>query len=132
VELENVAFNQKDAWSGNDITARVGFLELDANNISISKQEVLLNTLHVRNPYFSSLSYPGKFVDTTSTVFNWKVKVNELTVTDGRFRIDKGTYVPEVSYFDGNHIDLSRLNLKAENVSLAGSNLSGEGGFICC
>ncbi|HET7896731.1 MAG TPA: hypothetical protein VFL47_03660, partial [Flavisolibacter sp.] len=43
VELDNVAFRKHDAWLGNDLTVKVGSLDLDAKEISISQKSVLLN-----------------------------------------------------------------------------------------
>lgn len=124
VELRNVAFNKRDAWLGNDLTVRVGSLDLDAKNISLSQKEVLLNEVTVSNPYFSSLSYKGRFKDTTAKSPNdFNVRINSLKITGGRFRLDNGNYTPTVAYFDGSHMDFRDITGVAENFQMRGDTI---------
>jgi hypothetical protein len=124
VELDNVSFIQRDAWTGNDLIARIGSLDVDAQNISLSEKEVLLGTVDVIDPYFSTLSYPGKYKDTTSSPNNWNVRVAALNIRGGRFRTDVGNYTPTVAYFDGAHIDVSQITGKARNLRMRGDTIT--------
>ena len=123
VDFDNVRFVQKDAWKGSDMTVRIGSLDLDARNISISDKEVLINSVSITDPYFSTLSYKGKFTDTTSTVNDWRIAVNNISLTNGRFRMDIDDYVPDVTYFDGNHMDFRNISGSASNFSMRGDTI---------
>lgn len=123
VELQNVAFNKRDAWKGNDLTVKVGSLDLDAQDISISNQTVLLNTVDLTAPSFSALDYKGKFTDTTSSPNTWTVKVNHVAIKDGRLRLDNDNYTPTVKYFDGSHIDFSKITGTADNFQMKGDTI---------
>ncbi|MDQ3277758.1 MAG: hypothetical protein M3Q06_05505 [Bacteroidota bacterium] len=124
VELDNVRFVQKDAWSGSDLNVRIGSLDLDARKISVSDKEVLLNSVAISDPYFSLLNYKGKYVDTTSSANDWRIGVNNITINNGRFRMDKDDYAPDVTYFDGNHIDFRKITGTASNFQMRGDTIS--------
>jgi hypothetical protein len=124
VDLDNVRFVQKDAWLGTNIDARVGSLDLDARNISVSDKEILVNSVAITDPYFSSLSYKGRYVDTTSSKNDWRIGINTITINNGRFRMDKDDYTPDVTYFDGNHIDFSKITGSATNFSFRGDTIA--------
>jgi hypothetical protein len=124
VELDNVSFIQRDAWKGADLIAKIGSLDVDAENISMGKKEVLLHSVNLVDPYFSTLSYPGRYKDTTSSPNEWTVRVAEFNISGGRFRIDNGSYTPTVSYFDGSHIDLRQITGKARNFRMKGDTIS--------
>ncbi|WP_162944702.1 translocation/assembly module TamB domain-containing protein [Flavisolibacter nicotianae] len=123
VELDNVAFYKRDAWAGNDLTVKVGALDLDAQDISVSRQNVLLRNVELTDPYFSSLSYKGKFKNTSSSPNTWTIRVTHASMKNGRFRLDKDNYTPTVTYFDGNHLDFSRINGTADNLWFRGDTV---------
>jgi hypothetical protein len=124
VELDNVAFIKRDAWLGNDLTAKIGSLDLDAQEISVSKKEVLLSNIELTNPYFSTLNYKGKFIDTTSSQNDWTIRITHAKINNGRFRLDKDSLNPAVTYFDGNHIDFSKISGTADNFQFKGKTVS--------
>ena len=127
VELDNVAFNKRDAWLGNDLTVKVGSLDLNAQDISISRQTVVLNSVDLVNPYFSTLSYKGRYTDTSASSPNtWTVKVTHLAIRDGRFRLDNDNYTPTVTYFDGSHIDFSKITGTANQFQMKGDTIKAD------
>lgn len=123
VELTNVSFRQKDAWSGNDLTARVGSLAVDAEDISVGNKRIIIRNLELVNPYFSSLGYEGRFRDTTSSKMDWNIQLRHLSVRGGRFRLDKNDYTPTVAYFDAAHIDFSNINAVATDFRFSNDTL---------
>lgn len=126
IELKNVAFVQRDAWTGSDMTVKVGALNLDADEISGSKKVIAVKNIELLNPYFSTLSYEGRFKDTSSSTMDWDIRLAHLTVSGGRFRMDDGNYTPTVSYFDGSHIDFSNLNAMIDSFRFKNDTLSGK------
>ncbi len=124
VELDNISFVKRDAWTGNDLVVRLGSLDLDAQNISASKKEMLLGEVDIVDPYFSSLTYPGKYKDTTSSPNDWNIRVAQLNIRGGRLRLDNGNFNASVPYFDGNHIDLRQITGTARNFRMKGDTIS--------
>ncbi|RYF77746.1 MAG: hypothetical protein EON98_16115, partial [Chitinophagaceae bacterium] len=124
VELKNVAFVKKDAWLGNDLTVKVGALDLDAEEISASKQSIVVKNAVLKDPYFSSLNYTGKFIDTTSSKMDWNIQFRNIQISNGRFRQDNGDFTPTVTYFDGAHIDFSAINATASNFRFKNDTIS--------
>jgi len=125
VELKNVAFVQKDAWKGSDMTAKIGVLNLDADEISASKKSIVIKNLELRDPYFSTLNYQGKFKDTSSSKMDWNIQFNHIQITNGRFRQDQNNYTPTVAYFDGAHIDFRAINAVVNDFHFRNDSLTG-------
>jgi hypothetical protein len=126
VELDNVNFLKKDAWLGNDLTVKVGSLDLNAQDISASNKQILINHAEITDPYFSTLHYTGKAKDTTSSPFDWDIRFNHIKITNGRFRQDNDDYLPDVTYFDAGHIDFSKINATVENFRFRGDTVNGK------
>ncbi len=126
IELKNVTFLQKDAWKGSDMTVRMGTLSVDADEISAGKKLIAIKNIELANPYFSTLSYPGKFKDTSSSKMDWDIRLAHLKITDGRFRQDQNNYTPTVAYFDGSHIDFGAINASIDNLRFKSDTLTGK------
>ena len=60
LRLKNVVFLQKDGWTGQDITAAIGDMQMDANEINFDKKNVDIISLDLVQPLFSISNYPGK------------------------------------------------------------------------
>ncbi len=125
VALNRVTFLKRDAWLGNDLTVKLGALTLNAEEISAAKKNILINDIAIADPYFSTLSYKGKAVDTTASSMDFTIQLNHLKITAGRFRMDKNDYTPTVSYFDGSHIDFTSINTDIQNFRFKGDSLTG-------
>ena len=125
IELTNVAFVQKDAWKGSDMTVRIGGLNLDADEISAAKKSIRINNLVLKDPYFSTLSYPGKFKDTSSSKMDWDIRLVHLKISNGRFRQDKDNLIPTVAYFDASHIDFKNIDADVLSLRFANDTLQG-------
>lgn len=133
INLNNVAFFQHDAWLGNDLTVKVAGLDLDMQDLSISRRNVMVSNVELTSPYFSIYDYKGKFIDTTNTPgADWTIAINNAKITNGRFRLNNGSMTPEVSYFDTHHLDFSGLTGVVKNLNIngdvikAGVNLRGK------
>src|SRR4030095_15182680 len=60
LRLKNVVFLQKDEWTGQDMTAAIGDMQMDANEISVDKKNIDIVSLHLVQPLFSIYNYPAK------------------------------------------------------------------------
>ena len=60
VVMDRVAFFQKDAWAGADLTASVTHLDLDAREISLTGKTLDIEKLQLIDPFYSSFSYSDR------------------------------------------------------------------------
>jgi len=136
VVMHNVSFIEKDAWLGNDLYATVDSLNMDARSISITNKTVDVTNIYLGSPYFSMLSYNGKYVAATnveeikkavekSASPEWKIKFGTVTINNGRFRDDVGSMTVTSSAFDGQHIDFSKINGTLKNIGWTKDTLTG-------
>jgi hypothetical protein len=133
MDLKNVSFEKKDAWLGQDMTIAFGSLQLDTKSLDLSKKTVDLGSLVIDKPYFSLFNYqrlkPKPAPDTIKaitpspidSVLNWNeggwvVKVDKLEIKDGTFKNDAYSKIPELAFFDGKHIEFSKINGSFKNI----------------
>ncbi|MDB5196543.1 MAG: hypothetical protein JWP88_914, partial [Flaviaesturariibacter sp.] len=126
VVLENISFTSRDAWVGNDMYLRLASMNLDANDISLTRHVLIANSLTLKNPFFQQFSYNGRRPSkpkalSTSTVKkdlglfwnpqNWLVSITKINIASGTYRNDKdGRTFSTKSFFDDRHIDFNQIN----------------------
>lgn len=136
VVMKNVSFVQKDGWLGNDMSVKVGGLDMDARSITLSGQTIDIAKLTLDDPYFSIFSYKGRRgptsgetgKDTTAnkeTPPEWNIRFGNISIHNGRFRDDQGTMTASLPYFDGEHIDFSRINGTLKNIGFSKNTITG-------
>ncbi len=118
VEFNNVTFIKKDAWLGEDMDIKIGKMNLDAGNLSLSGNQYNINSLILKEPIVSINNYGRikpyelqnsedfkKIIQTASwNLGNTVLKIGNLKILNGTFRTDKETDRPAFDYFDGKHI----------------------------
>jgi hypothetical protein len=142
VELENVGIVQKDAWRGENLSASLKSLTVDAEQINLTKKIIKINTVDVKDPSFAIYNYlgnrpaPGDLaVRTSSPVVNdpahlrwnaegWDLSINELNITNGAFKSDAETTRQPYAWFDGQHIFFSKINGSFKRVRLQQDSLT--------
>jgi hypothetical protein len=137
LDFKNVVLIKKDAWLGQDMNVRFSSLDLDANEISFSGKTVDLNYLNITDPYVHLSNYPKKKPSVTTTTpdditidkptsidsllkwnaAGWVVKAGKLDIKNGTFKNDKYTDRPAFTYFDGKHLEFSKINTTFTNIS---------------
>jgi hypothetical protein len=136
VVMKNVSFNEKDAWTGSDMYVRIGALDMDAREITITNQTVDVSNLLVDDPYVSLFAYKGKRpvgdtavaagkVTASEASPEWTIRFGNIGINNGRFRSDNGTMIPSVTYFDGDHIDFSKINGTLKNIGFTKDTIKG-------
>jgi hypothetical protein len=135
VVMRNVVFNKKDAWIGSDLVARVGALDMDAENITLSDKTIRVTNLVLDNPYISLFDYtgrqenatvsPGLKKTTAKESAPWTIAFNNIRINKGRFRNDKETMIPLHDYFDGQHVDFSQINGTFRNIGWTHDTITG-------
>ena len=141
VELENIAILQKDGWRGENLTASLKYLTIDAKEINFSKRLVLINTLTLDKPSFAIYNYTGNrpapadavsgerppvVNDPNNLRWNpgrWHLEIGKLVVDDGSFKNDKETERDPYPWFDGQHLFFSAINGTFTNLSFIKDSL---------
>lgn len=136
ISLKNVIVVQKDAWRGQDIVASVGDLEMDANEISLSKKNIDITSLDLTQPLFSLYTYPGKSTsapkkDTivvhpktlsdTLLLWNpggWTMNIASVKIANGVFKNIKKNDKAVLSYFDPKDMEFTAINGQFNNIKL--------------
>jgi hypothetical protein len=135
VVMKNVSFIKKDAWLGTDMFVKVGGMDMDAKEITITNRTVDITNLVLDNPYFSLFNYSGKYVATSDPAKiekavkesspDWNIRFGTIKINNGRFRNDAGTMTVTVPYFDGRHIDFSMINGTLKNIGWTKDTITG-------
>ena len=130
VRLVNVAFQQKDAWIGQNMTGRIGSLWLDADNIDFSERKIDINNLEIEKPLFAMYNYEGnrplsaKPATTSDSTKAWNAQawtaiIRNLVIEDGTFQSDRKGLTPTVAHFDPQHILFQNINGSIKDFKLA-------------
>lgn len=138
VVLKNVSFTKKDEWIGTDMYVKVGAVDMDANEITITNKTVDVNNIILDNPYFSLLDYTGRRPDSLKSSLpvkvakavkdsspDWSIRFANVKINNGRFRNDMENMTPTVSYFDDKHIDFSKINATLKNIGWTKDTVTG-------
>jgi hypothetical protein len=128
VVMYNVDFEQKDDWSGSHLFANVASLDMNANEITVTGKSININNLELDQPYFHQYSFTGRKPATNAVTTNvtdeeglqwnpdnWQFLVKNISIKNGRYRIDNGSLQTTTTYFDGAHIDFSNITGTIKN-----------------
>lgn len=136
-ELNNVVFEKKDGWLGQDMQVRIGNMNLDADKLSLAGNRFDINSLVVKDPVVALHSYPGRKPrdstqrkepdDTGESPASWHIgntyfHIGNLLVVNGTFKTDKQSARAPLPGFDGQHILFTGIDLQLSNARLAGDS----------
>ena len=135
--LKNVVLIQKDAWTGQDMTAAVGSLQLNAKQINPDKKNIDINSLYLSHPFFSIANYDGNepsspkekdpvIINSSAIVDSllqwnqdeWRINIASLTIDNGSFKNLQQTDEPTVPYFDPTDIEFGNIHAEFNDVRL--------------
>lgn len=120
-DLKNVHFIKDDRWIGERMDIQVGSLVVDAENVDLGKKIFQLNSIELDKPFVEiqglpalrpdSLRHRNKGTDTGMYLNEGDIAVRAgmITIHNGGLFID-GNLKKPVAYFDGSHIQLTKLN----------------------
>ncbi|HEY2726285.1 MAG TPA: hypothetical protein VGI61_03870, partial [Parafilimonas sp.] len=138
LDLKNVIYIKNDVWNGKKMLLKTGSLLIDADNIDITKNLILINSIDMDKTYFSIENFDGLNPDSTQdsiTHFNpgdLRIRVRTLNIQNSFFASGKRGEIPEKNHFDGKHIEVSGINGTIKNMNFikdtitANINLSAE------
>ena len=138
VELKNVTFVKKDAWLGQDMTVRIGAMNLDADKLSLSGKQYEINSLILKDPLVALHNYSKlKPIDSLKKIdpleeikkaVSWNngqtiFKIADLKIINGTFKTDKQSSRQPLPYFDGQNILFTEINGELSNAGFAGDTV---------
>lgn len=132
IHFTNIRLLKADHWRGEDLTAKISDLRLDADNLNFSKNQLLVNTIELDQPFFSIYDYDGNRppltdISTTTSLpdsaeawntAGWDIRVKDIVIKNGTFKSDRQTERPPLDYFDGKHISFEAINATFKNLGL--------------
>ncbi|HYJ64542.1 MAG TPA: hypothetical protein VEV62_12415, partial [Parafilimonas sp.] len=119
IDFKNVVYNKYDGWNGQHTVLKTGSFLLDADNIDISKNLILINSIDMDKTYYTIEKFTGKKPITTQTQrdsglylnpSNLLLKVASLKLKDCMFATGTKGEIPRNNIFDGKHIEISKIN----------------------
>jgi len=138
LEMQNVTFLKKDEWVGSDMSAYVGKLKLDADNLSLSGNKFEIKSLNIADPVISINNYKGfkpkilladnTEIDVNNSATQWNtgqtiIKVGNLQITNGTFKSDNQNDTEPLPYFDGQHVLFTNINGEFKSAGFVGDTV---------
>jgi len=136
-ELKNVTFLKKDAWLGEDVTARFNLLYLESKNLPLSGNKFNIQSLYAKEPVIALSSYEKRKPSSASRIdetdtdgpSTWNlgdlhVTIDKFKIVNGTLRVDKKTERAAFDYFDGKHILVTAIDGDFENTQLKSDSIT--------
>ncbi len=124
IDLKNVVYNKYDAWYGQHTILKTGSLLLDADNIDITKNLMLINSIDLDKASYSIEKFNGneplkQKTNTSSAVSinpsKLVLKIASIKMSNCNFAVCTKGEVPRKNIFDGKHIEISKINGTVNN-----------------
>lgn len=126
----DIAYDNKDSKLDSGI--KLGNLDLSVNKIDLNNQLLDFDTFELKNLKGNlRLGTKDKQIKTPSLdstaikQAGWKVKLNDIDIQDVAFKFDDMQSKPVLKGIDYSHLDLNKLNLKAEKLYYGNDTISG-------
>lgn len=128
LDLKNVVYLKNDVWRGQKTLLKTGSLLVDADNIDITQNLILINSIDMDKTYYEIENFDG--VDTTvrKTVkrdpnrmyfnpANLRIRITTINIKDGFFGTGLRDEVPDEGFFDGKKLMVSKVNGTIKNLN---------------
>ena len=126
----DIAYDNKDSKLDSGI--KLGNLDLSVNKIDLNNQLLDFDTFELKNLKGNlRLGTKDKQIKTPSLdstaikQAGWKVKLNDIDIQDVAFKFDDMQSKPVLKGIDYSHLDLNKLNFKAEKLYYGNDTISG-------
>lgn len=128
LDLKNVLYLKNDLWRGQRTILKTGSLLVDADNIDITKNLILIHSIDMDKTSYSIENFNGadttqkKFTvrDSTQPYFNpsgLRLRISTINITDGFFGSGIRGEVPHAGFFDGKKLEVSKINGTIKNLN---------------
>ncbi|WP_430897990.1 MULTISPECIES: translocation/assembly module TamB domain-containing protein [unclassified Paraflavitalea] len=140
VELDQIQFFQEDKWRGEDQHIALSHLQLNADLFDLKKKSIHISSINLKQPYFGIENYDGNRPDSLRpkdipftgkndsnhlrwNPGKWSIKIDGLTIQEGRFTSDIRGYEPYSEGFDPNHIEFKKIQGQFKNIVLVNDSI---------
>jgi len=139
--FNNVYFNKKDAWIGQDMLVSLKKLDLTVDSVNFNTGMIAINQLFLDEPVFAQIDYEGKkpkMEDLTDVIqkipivsafkwnnSGWVFTAKNISINNGTFINDKFTgreVYPD--RFDGQHINFNHINGSLKDILFLNDTLT--------
>ncbi len=127
IDLKNVVYNKHDEWLGQNAVLKTSSFLLDADNIDISQNLLLINSIDMDKTSYVTEKFIGKKPLTqtapakdTGLYFNpsnMRLQITSLKMKDCSFGTGAKGEVSRKEIFDGKHIFFSNISGDINNIS---------------
>lgn len=126
IKLRAVRFHMDDAWAGKDMNFDLDEVDIDAKEIGLKNKRIEIAEIRLASSSIFLRDYRGgrprdstkinvEIIDSTAfNPDNWVLKLDKLSLENCRFVREGNNRPAPVFRFDGEHMDLTNINLKAE------------------
>ena len=136
IELDNVLIAQKDKWRGEDLYFKLTSLDLDAKQVSLSKKNILINSIDLVDPVFIVYNYTGRRPPLKQTAIEeeeeiiddpnhlrwnaagWSFEIDKIDLKNGIFESKRQMDRKPYPYFDGQYVQFSNITGQFKNIKL--------------
>ncbi|MCB0805898.1 MAG: translocation/assembly module TamB [Bacteroidales bacterium] len=133
IKIEQVNFSFADAYSKFQIMTRTGEIRIDFDKLSLAEQLVRINELSMQGTSSEISMFspePGNSTPTDSITSEgepsqpWDIAVNEINLGALAFKMDNTAATEQQDRFDPSHINISNLDMEAEEVIYKGNDIA--------
>jgi hypothetical protein len=140
IELKNITITQKDEWRGQTMWGRLSYFVVDFNKFDLRSKIIEAGDIEISSPYFAINSYAGKrakrprkpdsayhpeeLIVQHWNEAGWKMSAKNVKIDNGEFRIDNATDREPFEYFDGAHLQFTKMNGQFKNLQFMGDSLT--------
>ncbi|MBV9961398.1 MAG: translocation/assembly module TamB domain-containing protein [Parafilimonas sp.] len=131
LDLKNVTYLKNDVWNGKKMLLKTGSLLADADNIDVTKNLILINTIDMDKTYFGIENFNGRNPDSLSVdsvkhlnPTGLRMRIRTLNITNTIFASGTRGEIPTKNRFDGKHIEVSKINGTIKNFNFIKDTIS--------
>ena len=124
IDLKNVVYNKNDKWYGQRTVLKTGSLLLDADNIDITKNLILINSIDLDKTYYTiekftanNPAYRTKHIDSLKSLnpSNLRIRITSLNMKNCYFGVGTKGEISRKNVFDGKNIEVSKIDGSVSN-----------------
>ncbi|HKZ37529.1 MAG TPA: hypothetical protein VJ184_07770, partial [Chryseolinea sp.] len=134
IDLKDIRAKYSHRSTGQSINLNLGELALDAKDIDLKKQEIHLERFALLNTFVSYQQMAGysPVKEKTDSIkppppeSGWYITLKDLDLSNNSIQYHNFNEPQKPNQFDANHVWVSRLNTKAEDIEVRGTEAKGE------
>ncbi len=127
LDLKNVVYLKNDVWLGKKTVLKAGSLLVDADNIDITQNLILINSIDMDKTSYTIENFDGnnKSVDADTVKdpvmhlnpSGLRLRVTTMNIQNSFFATGVRGEVPLKNFFDGRQIEVSKINGTIKNLN---------------